>query len=74
MKATSINDLLITIESKIDILQQFFTSKGDAEIDLHSDHTYYGLVEAIIDDLQEAKDLITISANKVMTVVSPDEY
>jgi hypothetical protein len=74
MNASSINDLLLTLETKINELQEFLTAKGDAEIDLHSDHTFYGLTSAVIDDLNEAKDLVIGAVMKIRTVVSDNEY
>jgi len=74
MNASSINDLLLTLETKISELQEFLTAKGDAEIDLHSNQTFYGLTSAVIDDLNEAKDLVIGAIMKIQTVVSNGEY
>ena len=74
MTAASLDALLTTLGVKISDLQSYLSADGEAELDLHSDHTYYGVVEAIADDIREANDLVTLSLNKVKTVVSPDEY
>lgn len=73
MTTQSAYDVVTVLIEKATTLQTYLglTAAHQTLVNEHSDHTYYGVPEAVIDDLKQAIDLVVISQNKVGTIVNP---
>lgn len=68
VKAATLDDNLAVLTAKISDLSTLLSAGNEAELDLKSDHTFYGVPEAVIDDINQAIDLIIGAYKKCETV------
>lgn len=72
MTATSIIEILGVVSAKITDITNHLTEANKGLVDQHSDHTYYGVPEAVNDDLFQAIDLLVLSLNKIKTITNTE--
>jgi hypothetical protein len=73
MKTVNAYDVVTTLITKATALQSTLNDAANkVAVDEKSDHTWYGVPETVIEDLQEAIDLVNLAANKVNTVIAPN--
>ena len=73
MKTQSAYEVVSVLVTKATTLQTYLggTAGHQSLVDEHSDQTWYGVPEAVIDDLKQAIDLVVLCQNKVNTIVDP---
>lgn len=81
MNALAAKGIVTVLKTKATELESYLAGTGIAAngtvynivdmVDQASDQSYYGVPEAIVDDIKEATDLVVLSLNKIKLITDP---